>query len=142
MAINLIRFKPINKDYYLQVQGTPPGRLPPTTNAAIYYYRRIYQQMLVWLGNDIDVTKWGWIFCGTHKGHILKPQIIPSCCFTISSQINKMHSLGNCDKSTCSCRKNVLHCTIVCGQCKGLPDLMLVALQMRMKKCHKLGLCI
>ena len=28
--------------------------------------------------------------------------------------------MGNCDKNTCSCRKNGLICTLACGCCKGL----------------------
>ena len=68
----------------------------------------------------MEATEWGWVLRKTRLGTNLKlnrmeqaaaPAFLPKmvqCNFT-----------GNCDKNTCSCKKNGLQCTL-CGQCEGI----------------------
>ncbi|GFU48289.1 uncharacterized protein TNCV_4626951 [Trichonephila clavipes] len=34
--------------------------LPPTTGAAFEHLKRVYLQIQIWLGNDVDIDNWGW----------------------------------------------------------------------------------
>ena len=99
----------------------PPERLPPTTDAARYHSRRVYHLVQTWLGNNMDATQWGWVVRHTQNGRILKPQKMDQAAAPSTLlKIIKCNCMGNCDKNTCSCRKNGLNCTLACGNCKGL----------------------
>ncbi len=99
----------------------PPERLPPTADATRFHSRRVYHQVQVWLGNSMDATKWGWVVRETQYGFILKPQRMDQAAAPSSLlKLIKCNCSGNCDRNTCSCKKNGLHCTLACGNCKGL----------------------
>ena len=99
----------------------PPERLPPTADAARFHSRRVYLQVQAWLGNNMEPTEWGWMLHKTAKGDILKPQKMEQTAAPASLlKIIRFGCSGRCDKNTCSCRKNELHCTLACGQCKGI----------------------
>ena len=38
-----------------------PERLPPTEEATKYHSYRVYQQVQVWRGKEINPIDWGWI---------------------------------------------------------------------------------
>ena len=46
--------KVVSSSTYIQ-----PERLPPTRDSARYHIRRVYHQVQVWVGNDMDATQWG-----------------------------------------------------------------------------------
>ncbi|GFV98434.1 uncharacterized protein TNCV_623931 [Trichonephila clavipes] len=43
--------------------------LPPTTDAAFEHLKRVYLQIQIWLGNDVDIDNWGW----KHFNNMLLP---------------------------------------------------------------------
>ena len=100
----------------------PPERLPPRTcDASRFHSRRVYLQVQVWLGHELDPRKWGWNIQKTSRDDIMKPHKMDnSAALDNLLKIIKCNCTGKCDKNTCSCRKHALLCTLACGQCKGI----------------------
>ncbi|GFT92943.1 uncharacterized protein TNCV_740891 [Trichonephila clavipes] len=48
--------------------------LPPTTDAAFEHLKRVYLQIQIWLGNDVDIDDWGWKHFNNNQ-HCLNKQI-------------------------------------------------------------------
>ena len=80
----------------------PPECLPPTTDAAKFHSRRVYHQVQVGQGNSMAATEWGWEEFQTRLRNVLKPQ-------RRDNVATPAHALA----------KNLLQCTLACGQCKG-----------------------
>ncbi|GFS80268.1 uncharacterized protein TNCV_3447291 [Trichonephila clavipes] len=89
--------------------------LPPTTDAAFEHLKRVYLQIQIWLGNDVDVgiDNWGW----KHFNNMLIP-------ITMNQLLAPNHLLQillcNCKKgcaAACGCRKRGLYCSVACLQC-------------------------
>ena len=94
-----------------------PEKLPPTTDAASQHSLRTYHQVQAWLGHDLSPEDWGWAASadGLVPIRMTRPAAPEELLRTI-----KCNCGGRCDKKTCTCRKNGLHCTPACGQCKGI----------------------
>ncbi|GFY64053.1 uncharacterized protein TNIN_144801 [Trichonephila inaurata madagascariensis] len=87
--------------------------LPPTTDAAFEHLKRVYLQIQIWLGNDVDIDNWGW----KHFNNMLIP-------ITMNQLPAPDHLLQilfcNCKKgfaAACGCRKSGLYCSVACLQC-------------------------
>lgn len=88
--------------------------LPPTERAAKQHAFRIFLQLHKWLGNEYDITQWGWKLVDTlpipiYTQDLLIPEKIIkkiSCCCATS-----------CKAKACICRKKFLKCTSVCKHC-------------------------
>ena len=99
----------------------PPEKLPPTMDAAKFHSYRVYHQIQVWLGNNLDPLKWGWNMQKTQRGEILKPlRMEQAPAPTSLLNLIKCNCRGQCDRNTCTCRKHGLTCTLACRQCKGI----------------------
>ena len=96
--------------------------LPPTCDASRFHSRRVYLQVQIWLGHELDPTKWGWdIQKKNSQIDIMKPHKMDNSAAPDNFlKIIKCNCAGKCDKNTCSCRKHALLCTSACGQCKGI----------------------
>lgn len=103
-------------------QYLPPERLPPTKDAAKCHSERVYLQVQTWLGNSMTATEWGWNVCALGDSEkVLKPCRMDKDAAPKSLlKVIKCNCTGQCDRNTCSCRKNGLQCTLACGQCKGI----------------------
>ncbi len=98
----------------------PPERLPPTSDAAKFHSYRVYLQVQMWLGNNLEPTKWGWDLHKTKQGCVLKPHRMDQDAAPASLlKIIRCNCTGKCDKNTCSCKQNGLQCTLACSNCKG-----------------------
>ena len=54
-------------------------------------------------------------------GNVVKPQQMEQGAAPASLlKIIRCNCSGSCGRNTCSCKKNGLHCTLACGQCKGI----------------------
>ncbi|GFX61259.1 uncharacterized protein TNCV_3407331 [Trichonephila clavipes] len=51
----LIKLSEVDKDTSFLLSS-----LPPTTYAAFEHLKRVYLQIQIWLGNDVDIDNWGW----------------------------------------------------------------------------------
>ena len=64
-------------------------------------------------------TEWGWVLRKTRLRTILKPNRMEQAAApAFLLKMVQCDCTGNCDKNTCSCKKNGLQCTLACGQCK------------------------
>ena len=97
----------------------PPGRLPPTTDAAAFDSQRTYHQVQAWCGNDLPAEDWGWVSSSDGLAPIRMSQ--PAAPEQLLRTI-RCNCGGNCDKRSCTCYKNAFQCTSIsaCGQCKGI----------------------
>ena len=97
----------------------PPERLPPTDEAARFHSRRVYHQVQAWKGNELDPEEWGWK--KDEATGQLRPKRMEQAAAPASLlKIIRCNCTGRCDRNTCSCRKNMLKCTLACGKCKGI----------------------
>lgn len=87
--------------------------LPPTTDAAFEHLKRVYLQIQIWLGNDLDIENWGWKYSNT--------MFIPITMNQLPAPDNLLQMLFcNCKKgcrAACGCRKSGLFCSVACLQC-------------------------
>jgi len=91
----------------------PPERLPPTSDAARFHSRRVYLQVQAWLGNNMEVTQWGWVLSNTGHEKILKPHRMDlPAAPEAPPKTAKCNCHGMRAKNTCSRRKNGLKCNL------------------------------
>ncbi|GBM17619.1 hypothetical protein AVEN_80908-1 [Araneus ventricosus] len=89
--------------------------LPPTSAAAYQHLCRVYYQVQVWLGNELDPENWGWVL----KDNGLQPiqTLLPPAPEKLLNTI-----FFNCKKDcnyNCGCKKVGLFCSQVCSNCQG-----------------------
>ncbi|GFR27419.1 uncharacterized protein TNCT_385631 [Trichonephila clavata] len=87
--------------------------LPPTTDAAFEPLKRVYLQIQIWLGNDVDIDNWGW----KHFNNMLIPitmNQLPAPDHLV--QILFCNRKKGC-AAACGCRKSSLYCSVECLQC-------------------------
>ncbi|GBN63059.1 hypothetical protein AVEN_153470-1 [Araneus ventricosus] len=89
--------------------------LPPTCAAAHQHLCRVYYQVQVSLGNELDNENWGWVL----KDNGLEPiqTLLPSAPEKLINTI-----FCNCKKRcnyNCGCKKVGLFCSQVCTNCQG-----------------------
>ena len=94
-----------------------PEKLPPTPSASNYHSKRVYYQIMQWMGfaGDMDPLIWGW----KSEQNKLIPQmtnvsIAPDCLM----KIIHCNCTGGCKNNKCSCRRHGLPCTSICGPCQ------------------------
>ena len=95
----------------------PPETLPPTTDAASFHSYRTYHQVQIWQGNDLPSTDWGW---EESSVGLVPVRMSQSAAPESLLRTIRCNCGGRCNKRNCTCRKNGLHCTSECGQCRGI----------------------
>lgn len=94
-----------------------PEKLPPTQDAARFHHYRTYHQVQEWCGNTLAPDEWGWAV--SVNGLVPVKMTQPAAPEKLL-KIIRCNCSGNCEKKSCTCRKNALECTPACGQCKGI----------------------
>ncbi|CAH0556725.1 unnamed protein product [Brassicogethes aeneus] len=89
--------------------------LPPTSVAAHQHLFRVYYQVQVWLGYQLDPTDWGWKLVN----NTLEPvqTLLPPAPDKLLNTI-----FCNCKKgcsAKCGCKKIGLFCSLACTNCEG-----------------------
>jgi len=89
--------------------------LPPTSSNAYQHLYRVYYQVQVWLGNELNPEDWGWVF----KDNSLEPiqTLLPPAPEKLLNTI-----FCNCKKGcnyNYGCKKVGLFCSLVCNNCRG-----------------------
>ncbi|XP_076677413.1 uncharacterized protein LOC143373765 [Andrena cerasifolii] len=89
--------------------------LPPTSASAQQHLFRVYYQVQVWLGNQLDPKDWGWKLIG----NTLEPiqTLLPPAPEKLLNTI-----FCNCKKgcnAKCGCKKVGLFCSLACTNCQG-----------------------
>ena len=94
-----------------------PEQLPPTTDAAKFHSYRAYHQIQTWMGVNLPPEEWGWMI----KGNYLLPKLMDrSPAPATLMKLVRCNCRTGCENNHCSCRKNNLKCTPICGNCKGV----------------------
>ena len=93
-----------------------PESLPPTSAAASFHSLRVYHQVQVWKGReDLDPELWGWIVKGSRllPVYTSKPPAPASLLKLFRCNCKK-----ECKNARCTCFKNGLKCSTMCGECR------------------------
>ena len=95
-----------------------PESLPPTSASASFHSMRVYHQVQVWKGrDDLDPEEWGWV---VKRGKLFpvyssQPPAPPSLLKLFRCNCKK-----ECRDCRCTCYKNELKCSNMCGECRGV----------------------
>ena len=89
--------------------------LPPTSAAAKEHSKRVYNQVQQWLGCSLPPTEWGWDLVNGQLHPTLTRK--PPAPDTLLNLISCNCKTG-CERG-CGCRKAGIHCSPLCGQCRG-----------------------
>jgi hypothetical protein len=112
-----MRFKIFSKKVVSASSFVTPERLPPTASSSKLHFRRVYYQIMVWIGKDsgMDATQWGW----SQLDNRFIP-VMSTMKAAPDSLLKVIHCNCNlsCQSLRCSCRRNGLPCTAACGQCQ------------------------
>ncbi|OXU32211.1 hypothetical protein TSAR_008005 [Trichomalopsis sarcophagae] len=90
--------------------------LPPTDSVLREHAKRVYYQMQIWLGFDLDPVLWGW----KRTSNMLLPIMNPKPVAPI--ELLEMIFCGckiNCNTSRCSCKKAGIKCSYSCKNYNG-----------------------
>lgn len=117
LSLNAARVTKFLLKVATSTQYVSPEKLPPTNEAAAFHSHRTYHQVQRWLGNDIASDVWGW---KTTPAGLVPIRMTQPAAPEQLLKVIRCNCGGQCDKKTCTCRKNGLQCTPACGQCRGI----------------------
>lgn len=89
--------------------------LPPTSASACQHLYRVYYQVQLWLGNELNLEDWGWKFIDNTL-ELIKTLLPPAP----EKLLNTIFC--NCKKgcsANCGCKRVGLFCTPICTNCQG-----------------------
>ena len=117
-SLNELRHSTFHKKLSNNTKAILPEQLPPTSDAARFHSLRAYHQVQAWKGIKLPVDDWGFI----RRGKYLLPKLMskPPAPANLMKLIKCNCQTGCGPKSRCSCRKNNIKCTPMCGTCKGV----------------------
>lgn len=86
---------------------------PQTSSACYQHLYRVYYQVQVWLGNELNPKDWGWVF----KDNSLEP--IQSLLLLAPEKLLNtiFYNLKKGCNYNCGCKKIGLFCSLVCNNC-------------------------
>lgn len=116
-SLNSARVERFQEKVVTSAGYVPPETLPPTTDAASFHSYRTYHQVQIWQGNDLPSTDWGW---EESSVGLVPVRMSQSAAPESLLRTIRCNCGGRCNKRNCTCRKNGLHCTSECGQCRGI----------------------
>jgi hypothetical protein len=117
LSLNSARVAKFMQKVATATQYVSPEKLPPTCDAAAFHSHRTYHQVQAWRGNDISPNDWGW---KASSAGLVPIRMTQPAAPERLLKIMRCNCNGKCDNNRCTCRKNRLHCTTACGQCKGI----------------------
>ena len=116
--LNNIRYDAFCKKISTSSKAVLPENLPPTSDAARFHSFRVFHQVQRWKGVLLPALDWGWIM----KGNFLLSKLMSQALAPIELlKLIKCNCKSGCaPNSNCSCQKNNLKCTPMCGSCKAV----------------------
>ena len=116
-SLTRVRYKIFCKKVVGASSFVTPERLPPPSSASSLHSRRVYYQIMVWIGKDnsMNAMKWGWILQDNQFIPVMSTKKAAP-----ESLLKVIHCncYNSCKTLRCSCRLNGLPCTSACGQCQ------------------------
>ena len=115
--LNELRYSTFCKKISTCRTAVLPENLPPTSESAKFHSMRVFHQVQTWKGISLNEEHWGWV----RKGNYLLPKLmIKGPAPPDLLKLIKCNCKTGCSSGNCSCKKNNLKCTVMCGFCKGL----------------------
>ena len=93
-----------------------PENLPPPSSAASFDSLRVYLQVQEWKQNQLRPQDWGWRLS---DGHLLPILTDRPPAHQSSFEMIRCNCKTDSKTKGCTCKKNGLECSSVCGVCKG-----------------------
>ena len=117
-SLNQLRASTFHKKISSNTKAILPEHLPPTSDASRFHSLQTYHQVQAWKGIKLPADDWGFI----RRGSYLLPKFMSKLPAPDSlMKLIKCNCTTGCGtKSRCSCRKNNIKCTPMCGTCKGV----------------------
>lgn len=117
-GLDTLRYRRFCEKVSKSTSHVEPQTLPPTSAAAKYHSLRVYYQMMEWKGRSINMKpeEWGW--------HMVDGQCLPIQTDQLAAPSKLLDVIccnckTDCNTKRCTCRKYSLHCSAVCGECRG-----------------------
>ena len=100
------------------MKAVSPESLPPTSAVASLHSLRVYHQVQVWRDlQDLDPEAWGWV---VKRGKLLPVYTTKAPAPASLLKLFRCNCKKECRNSRCTCYKNGLKCSAMCGECKGV----------------------
>ena len=116
--INHLRLRRFKEKVAKSSKYVEAKSLPPTRAATKFHSLRVYFQIQEWKGrNQLKPDEWGWKL-SDGKLQPIKTDL-PAGPVNLLAII-RCNCTSGCTTARCSCRKHGLHCSGLCGDCKGL----------------------
>jgi len=117
--LNTLRYQRFKEKVTTCSKTVEAQTLPPTSAAAKYHSLRVFFQVNEWKGNSLGLhaTDWGW---KEKDGQLLPISTDEDPAPTYLIEMIRCNCKTGCNTSRCTCRKQGLECTSVCGECKGI----------------------
>ncbi|XP_031787371.1 uncharacterized protein LOC116417610 isoform X1 [Nasonia vitripennis] len=116
LTLHELRYKTFCTSTAIAKKELSLSSLPPTDSVLREHAKRVYYQIQIWLGFDLDPVLWGW----KRTSNMLLPIMNPKPVAPI--ELLEMIFCGcktNCNTSRCSCKKAGIKCSYSCKNCNG-----------------------
>src|SRR6218665_984706 len=112
-----MRYKNFSKKVVSSSSFVTPERLPPTDSATKLQLRRVYYQVMAWIGKAecMDAMDLGWNLQDNRLAPVMSTM---NAAPDILLKVIHCNCLNPYKTLRCSCRKNGLSCTSACGPCQ------------------------
>ena len=116
-TLNSLRMSRFYQKVAESVKCVTPEQLPPTQDTAKYHSYRVYFQIQVWRGNNLDAQAWGWKIV---NGRMLPIQTDRQPAPDKLLKVIRCKCKTECRTARCTCKKHGLECSPMCSDCRGL----------------------
>ena len=116
---NSLRYKRFCDKVPKSTSPVDPQSLPLTSAAAKYHSLLVYYKVMVWkeFNNDLKPKDWGWY---ADDGRLMPLQTDQPAAQVDILNVICCSCAKYCSTNRCTCRKYGIHCTPVCGECRGV----------------------
>ena len=128
-GLDSLRYKRFCDKVPKSTSPVDPQSLPLTSAAAKYHSLRVHYKVMVWkeFNHDLKPEDWGWY---ADDGRLMPLQTDQPAAQVDILNVICCSCAKYCSTNRCTCHKYGMHCTPVCGECRGvsstnsqLPDL-------------------
>jgi len=115
-SLETMRYNIFSKKVVSSSSLVAPERLSPTESATKLHCRKVYYQIMVWMGMEevMDAMNWGWTLLDNRFVPLMpRMNAAPDSLLVIGCNCSTV-----CKIIRCSCRRYGLPSTTVCGPCQ------------------------
>ena len=116
-GLDALRYRKFCEKAAVGTSYVKPQTLPPTFASSKFHSYRVYHQIQQWCNREIPPDEWGWK--QNNERYIPIMTDLPPAPSELLRLI-RCNCKTECRSERCTCRKNHVRCSNVCGQCKGV----------------------